>query len=140
MENTKLCVHCQESLPLDCFYVHCSLCKHCTCYISSENRRKRARAQFDSVSQEDIDDVNNKASHLYIASYEHILPGVYKIGHSKDPALRMAMLQAGQAFHMNLDAVYPNLGHLENTVHSTYELLNLRKGFRMNGLKLISTP
>ena len=57
------------------------------------------------------------AQDLYIFS-NSLLPGILKIGRSKDVERRRVEMQRSQPFHINTVATFPGKGHLEGIIHT----------------------
>jgi hypothetical protein len=86
---------------------------------SKRKRRDPADSESDSEPSDPV--VGPSAPHapdLYIFS-NSLLPGILKIGRSKDVERRRAEMQRSQPFYINLVATFPGKGHLEASIHAT---------------------
>ena len=93
------------------------ICKECNGRRCKEWRAKRKREDFegdDDIDDEGGNDPNaNMGDDLYVMQNSRI-PGEVKIGRSIDPETRRRSLQASQIYRMNLLAMYPDAGYIEN--------------------------
>jgi hypothetical protein len=95
-------------------------------YQKEHNKRKRRdpRDPADSESDSEPSDPSvasaPHAPDLYIFS-NSLLPGILKIGRSKDVERRRAEMQRSQPFHINTVATFPGKGHLEGIIHATLQ-------------------
>ena len=129
------CSRCREELAAECFYNGVrsgGYCKDCTNEYKRDWRAKRKRqgADFDSESDADpeappdpdADPAPNpsapsdRAPDLYIFA-NSLIPGMVKIGRSKDVDRRRGELQRSQPFQIITVATFPGAGHLEAKVH-----------------------
>jgi hypothetical protein len=123
----RRCARCYEELAADCFSSAGGYCKGCMReYQKEHNKRKRQdpRDPADSESDSEPSDPSvasaPRAPDLYIFS-NSLLPGILKIGRSKDVERRRAEMQRSQPFHINTVATFPGKGHLEASVHATFQ-------------------
>ena len=56
-------------------------------------------------------------SHLYVAAYEHLPDGPFKIGRSGDVHRRLRDLEASHLFRVVVHVTFPQRGCLERFVH-----------------------
>jgi hypothetical protein len=56
-------------------------------------------------------------SHLYVAAYEHLPDGPFKIGRSGDVHRRLRDLEASHLFRVIVHATFPQRGCIERFVH-----------------------
>ena len=73
---------------------------------------------------------------LYIMRYVGILQDVLKIGRSANPEKRHKGLEAGHNFRLELLAIFPGKGHLEQAVHKRLEE---RRSTRGTGIEWFRT-
>jgi hypothetical protein len=132
MAETRQCPRCCEELAVECFYVTSPYCKDCMRIYNKVYREERKRKrQADSDSEDEpLSDAAPEApdapeapeapyaQDLYIFS-NSLLPGILKIGRSKDVERRRAEMQRSQPFHINTVATFPGKGHLEASIHAT---------------------
>jgi hypothetical protein len=123
----RRCARCYEELAADCFSSAGGYCKGCMReYQKEHNKRKRQdpRDPADSESDSEPSDPSvasaPRAPDLYIFS-NSLLPGILKIGRSKDVERRRAEMQRSQPFHINTVATFPGKGHLEGIIHTTLQ-------------------
>ncbi len=65
--------------------------------------------------------------HLYVMSAsDGYLPGLVKIGRSKNPAERACQLQEQMPFHIEIDCIYYGKGDHEKAVHEALEVFRVR--------------
>ena len=132
MPETRRCARCCEELAADCFYVTSGYCKTCMkeynkVYQERKRQRQDPRDPADSESDSEPSDPSDPsvasaphAPDLYIFS-NSLLPGILKIGRSKDVERRRAEMQRSQPFHINTVATFPGKGHLEGIIHTTLQ-------------------
>jgi hypothetical protein len=126
MPETRRCARCYEELAADCFYGAAGYCKGCMREYQREQYAKRKRqdpadSESDSEPSDPVPSVGPSAPYaqdLYIFS-NSLLPGILKIGRSKDVERRRAEMQRSQPFHINTVATFPGKGHLEASIHAT---------------------
>ena len=145
----RRCARCYEELAADCFYITSGYCKGCMKEYQREQYAKRKRQDpADSESDSEPSDpasVGPNAPHapdLYIFS-NSLLPGILKIGRSKDVERRRAEMQRSQPFYINTVATFPGKGHLEASIHATLHASLVdgpgREWFRVSASDVIHT-
>jgi hypothetical protein len=127
-DATRRCSRCCEEFAADCFGGTGGYCKECMKEYQRGRYAKRKR-QADSESESDgesSDPIDPSvasvpapapAPDLYIFS-NSLLPGILKIGRSKDVERRRLDMQRSQPFHIITVAKFPGAGHLEAIVHA----------------------
>ena len=126
MPEMRRCARCYEELAADCFSSAGGYCKGCMREYQKEHAKRKRRDPADSESDSEPSDpvpsvASPSAPHapdLYIFS-NSLLPGILKIGRSKDVERRRAEMQRSQPFHINTVATFPGKGHLEASIHAT---------------------
>ena len=72
-------------------------------------------------------EVASDADHLYVMSASNnLLPGLVKIGRSKNPVQRALDLQESQPYHIRLHALFWSQGHREKDVHAQLASFQVR--------------
>ena len=131
MAETRQCPRCCEELAAECFYNTGGYCKGCTKRynkIYNEGRKRKRHADSDSEDEPPSEAAPEApdapeapyAQDLYIFS-NSLLPGILKIGRSKDVERRRAEMQRSQPFHINMVATFPGKGHSEASIHATFQ-------------------
>jgi len=115
----KLCVGCQEMLPVEFFYV-CSTIKdgrqnRCKKCFNLAYRQGKKSSPEDDVGS-DKSDQHALPDALYIIENPRI-PGEVKIGRSQNPEERAKQLSAGNNFRLAVKHSYEEKGFLEKTLH-----------------------
>ena len=125
--TSKVCVRCNEVVPLEDFYdnQHGKNGKHSWCKACVRTQSARARCAHKlrseaasvacssnefTVTQELLPDA------LYIMDNPRI-PGEIKIGRSHNPEVRAKQLCAGNNYRMVVKRTYGEKGFLEKTIH-----------------------
>jgi hypothetical protein len=128
---TRRCSRCHEQLPLDSFHRgHSGYCKECRkTYYKMNLKRKRSDApESESESDGEADPCDPidlsaapafdyNALDLYMFA-NSLVPGIIKIGRSKDVERRRLELQKSQPFRIIILATFPGKGGLEGAVHA----------------------
>jgi hypothetical protein len=125
---TRRCSRCHEQLPLECFHRgHSGYCKECRkTYYKMHLKRKRSDApesESESEGEGDPSDpsaapvLDPNALDLYMFA-NSLVPGIIKIGRSKDVERRRIELQKCQPFRIITIATFPGKGPLEGVVHA----------------------
>jgi hypothetical protein len=126
MAETRQCPRCCEELAAECFYVTCPYCKDCMrrynkVYREEQKRKRHADSDSEdeppSEAAPEAPEAPQYAQDLYIFS-NSLLPGILKIGRSKDVERRRVEMQRSQPFHINTVATFPGKGHLEGIIHT----------------------
>jgi hypothetical protein len=155
MAETRQCPRCCEELVVECFYSTGGYCKGCTrTYgkVYREERKRRRHADSDSEDEPPSEAAQAPeapeapeapfAQDLYIFS-NSLLPGILKIGRSKDVERRRAEMQRSQPFHVNTVATFPGKGHLEGVIHAAFHASLVdgpgREWFRVSASDVIHT-
>ena len=75
----------------------------------------------------DIEANSSETDHLYIMSASgSFLPGLVKIGRSKNPAERACQLQEQMPFHIEIDCIYYGMGDKEKAVHEALDVFRVK--------------
>jgi hypothetical protein len=85
-----------------------------------QDPRDPADSESDSEPSDPVGPSAPHAPDLYIFS-NSLLPGILKIGRSKDVERRRAEMQRSQPFYINTVATFPGKGHLEASIHATFQ-------------------
>ena len=108
----KTCSICKNTLPLEFYYrtqfAARSMCKRC------HNQKPRSPAR-------DVD------ATLYIMS-NSLLPGLYKVGRTKDVDKRAEQLMVSHPFRIVTVATFPEAGRFEKQVHELLAGFKVRTG------------
>jgi hypothetical protein len=144
MAETRECPRCCEELAAECFYNTGGYCKDCTKVYNKIYRKRKRQADSDSEDEPpseaapgaeaapdaapgaeaapdaapEAPETSPHAQDLYIFS-NSLLPGILKIGRSKNVERRRVEMQRSQPFHINTVATFPGKGHLEGIIHTT---------------------
>jgi hypothetical protein len=128
--SSKACVECQETFPLEAFYVCAShkdgrqkLCKKC--FGQTYKGGKKKPQDDNTASDETEPQVSPDA--LYIMENPRI-PGEVKIGRSQNPEERAKALSAGNNFRLAVKQTYEEKGFLEKTLHNRLKRRRVEEG------------
>ena len=125
--ETRRCARCCEELAPGCFYSAAGYCKECMKeYQRGQYAKRKRQDTADSDSDSEPSDPSDPsvaspsaphAPDLYIFS-NSLLPGILKIGRSKDVERRRVEMQRSQPFRISTVATFPGEGHLEGIIHT----------------------
>jgi hypothetical protein len=139
----KVCADCQETLPVEAFYVCATyrdgrqkLCKKC---FTQAYPRGKKRLQEDGVVCDETEHVipgpGPGPDALYIMENPRI-PGEVKVGRSQSPEERAKQLSAGNNFRLVVRRSYGEKGFLEKTIHQKLKCRRVEEGAGIEWFKV----
>jgi hypothetical protein len=121
---SKVCIECQETLPVDVFYANRNG-RHNVCKKCWKDRYPKEKRATEDASNETEHQVSPDA--LYILENPRI-PGEVKIGRSQNPEERAKALSAGNNFRLAVKQTYEEKGFLEKTLHNRLKRRRVEEG------------